>query len=176
MDESSSGSTFNHSNSFFIGHLGAATGARIKLDFGAFSFGVIGELAWLGDSFDRKQVGAVNDVTYRDESYRILAGLTGGISGGVFGFHFDYYPWVQNVITYSDAKAENPFRKNDKLNGTGFGIGFDIKLNNIVSYFVTLRQLTYGKVEINGTSVTLPNSQYTTLVFTDVLTGLNIFF
>lgn len=173
MDETQSGNSYTHTNTFFVGHFGIGAGTRIKLEIDNFSFGVLGELDWLGDSFDRKQTGVVNDATYRYESTRLMSGLTSTLRFGYFGIIGEYYPWVQNTVTYSDEKTENPFRKNDKLKATGYGLGFNIEFGNSgFAYSTVYRRLTYSDVEMSGAQVSLPSGQYSSMVLDDIMASL----
>ena len=171
MDETSGVITYNHSNTFFVGHFGFGGGARFMLDMDRFSLGAIGEISWNGDSLNRKQAGTTSEATYRYESYRLLAGASAAVKLGSLSVIGEYYPWAQNTVTYADEKSENPFRKNDKLKATGFGIGFNYDLGGGFGYSALFRRLTYKDVGLNGTAVTLPSSQYTTLNVDDVAVG-----
>jgi len=169
--ETNSGNTFSHTNSFFIGHFGYGGGARLGFDLANVTLGAVGELAWVGNSFDRKQTGVVNDSTYRYESIRTILGLSTALNLGPMKVVGEYYPSVQNTVSYSDDKSQNPFRKNDKLKATGYGLGIGYSFASGFNMAVLYRILTYKNVEMNGTAVTLPNSQYTEFVFNEVTFG-----
>ncbi len=176
MDETQGGNSFIHANSFFVGHWGFGGGGRFKYNIDKFGIGLVTDLAWLGDTFERKQSGVINDATYRFESYRLLGGAT--VSFGIGSFHLigEYYPYAQNTVTYSDDKVENPYRKSDKLKATGFGLGFNYEFASNFGYSVIYRRLTYKDVEMNGASVTLPTAQYSALNIDDVIVSLVIAF
>lgn len=171
MNETLAGSDYTHRNTFFVGHFGYGLGFRWKYDLGGFAIGPVADIFWNGDSFDRKQIGVINDMTYRYESYRLLGGLATSFKLGALSLLAEYYPWVQNTVTYSDDKTENPYRKNDKLKATGFGFGFSYELITSFHYTVLFRRLTYKDVTMNGTAVLLPTDQYTTLTFDNVFFG-----
>lgn len=169
--ETSSGNTFVHTNTFFVGHFGIGAGTRLGVNLGSLNIGGIAEGAWVGNSFDRKQTGAVNDSTYRYESTRLILGATASLSIGSILLLAEYYPTVQNSVSYSDDKSQNPFRKNDKLKATGYAFGFGYLINSNMSMNFLYRVLTYDNVEMNGTAVNLPSTQYTTFVFNEVTFG-----
>lgn len=172
MDESLGGSSYSHSNSFFVGHWGFGGGSRFKLDFEKLGIGGVVDLVWLGDTFERKQSNGVSDATYRLETYRVLAGANLSLAFGPLALIAEYYPYGQNTITYSDDKSENPYRKNDKLKCTGYGVGFNFDFGSGFGYSTIFRRLTYKDVEMNGSSVTLPSSQYSALNIDEVFVSL----
>lgn len=169
MDETSGANSYKHSSTFFVGHWGYGLGSRIKLDLGALKIGVVGDLSWNGDSIERKQNGVTHDATYRQESYRVLAGGTFSLDAGAFGLIGEYYPYVVNTVTYSDDKSENLFRKNDKFKGTGWGAGFQFAMGAGFYYSALYRQLIYKDIESNGTTLTLPNDNYSAIRVDDIL-------
>ncbi len=177
MDETQGGNSFTHTNSFFVGHWGFGGGGRFKYNIDKFGIGVVTDLSWLGDTFERKQTGGVTtDATYRFESYRLLGGATVSFAIGSFHLIGEYYPYAQNTVTYSDDKVENPYRKNDKLKATGFGLGFNYEFGSNVGYSVIYRRLTYKDVEMNGASVALPTAQYSALNIEDIIVSLVVAF
>lgn len=176
MDETLAGNSYTHANTFFVGHFGFAVGGKWKYELDNFDIGFLGELAWNGDSFERKQSGAIDGATYRYESYRLLSGLTSSLKFGIFSLQLEYYPWLQNTATYADDKVENPYRKNDKLTATGFGFGFSFEFGAGFVYSTVYRKFTYKNVDMNGAAVTLPNAQYSALAIDEVFASLAKYF
>lgn len=172
MTENSGGNTYKHENMFFIGHSGFAFGAGCSFTSGVIGISFKGEAAWIGDSIDRKNVSSLASSTYRDESTRTLVGAALSFKPGPISLDFDYYPYIQNNISYSDAKQpENPFIKNDRWKGSGTGVSIVFKFMPTVRNFITYRRLTYNEIDIAGAPVTLPSTQWSTLVFDEVLLG-----
>lgn len=170
-DETFSGNKFAHSSGFFVGHFGFGIGGRYKFDFGRFSIGPVAELFWIGDTVDRKQDGVVNDSQYRYESSRLIGGLNLSYKFNALSVVAEYYPFVQNTVTYSDGDSVNPFRMNDKLKATGYGVGFMWEIGGGLNYTFIYRRLSYKDVEMAGTSTSLPSSRYSSFEFDDVLGG-----
>lgn len=171
MYETSGGSDYSHKSTLAIGHWGYSIGARPKIDLGTFSLGVVGEIAWIGDSTERTITTASSPSTYRNESHRGLAGASASINTGGSSIVLEYYPWVQNSVLYSDNKAENPYRKNDLLKATGYGVGFNFGFFSGMAYQLLYRNLVYKDVSMNGTKVTLPTDQYKTLKLDEFTIG-----
>lgn len=159
--EDSAGTNYTNRSTFFVGHWGYSLGTRAKITLGSIGLGLVGELGWIGDSLDRKtSASGISGSTYRNEFYRSLAGASLALQTGSSAILLEHYPWVQNSVTYSDEKSQNPFRKNDKLNATGYGFGFNFGSSNTSGYQLMYKKLQYKNVMMNGTSVTLPNTQY----------------
>lgn len=164
MDETSGGSSYKHSSAFFVGHWTYGVGARAKIEMGHFHLGAVLDGAWVGDSVDRKQNGVVNDTTYRFESYRTIGGAHVAFYAGTFSLIGEYYPYVQNWVSYSDEKTENPFVKNDRLYGTGYGLGLKLNLDKLVGFQFLYKNLQYNKVDSRGLPLELPNSTYSKFI------------
>ncbi len=124
------------------------------------------------NSYESKQNGVTHDATYRQESYRVLAGGTFSLDAGAFGLIGEYYPYVVNTVTYSDDKSENLFRKNDKFKGTGWGAGFQFAMGAGFYYSALYRQLIYKDIESSGTTLTLPNDNYSAICVDDILVSV----
>lgn len=169
--ETQGASSYSHQSQFFIGHLGVALGGGYVFTAGVLGLGLKGEVGWLGDSVDRKPNDSSSSVGYRDESQRILGGLLLSFRPGPVALDLEYYPTVVNYVGYSDKKSENPFRKNDKWNGTGFGFSLAFKFFPPMRNFVTFRKLSYNKVDMSGVEVSLPSSAYSKLEFNEIVLG-----
>lgn len=95
-------------------------------------FGFVGEAAWKGFSFDRQLVSG-GSAGYRVEINRLLAGVFAGVNLGASPFHLyaEYLPVMTSTVIYSDDKSENPFRKNDRQKGTGYGVGLGFRIGGL---------------------------------------------
>jgi hypothetical protein len=171
MNEESGGVEYSNKSSFFVGHWGYALGTRAKLNIGRLGLGLVGELAWIGDSLERKLNGVTHSSTYRNEFNRGLAGATASLNTGASSIFVEYYPWVQNSVIYSDLKEQNPFRKEDKLKATGYGVGFKFALTNESAYQLMYKNLQYRTFIINNLEVSLPNEQYQVMKLDEVSLG-----
>lgn len=171
MKEENAGTDYNHQSSFFVGHWGYSLGVRPKLDLGKFSLGVIGEVGWVGNSMERKLTTATDSSSYRNEFRRGLAGATAALNTGASSIIFEYYPWVQNSVFYSDNKTENPFRKDDALKATGYGFGFNFGFSNGFASQILYKNLVYKDVTMNGLKITIPNDQFKSLKVDEITLG-----
>jgi hypothetical protein len=163
MKEDVGANSYTNKSTFGVGHWGYAIGTRAKLNLGAVGIGVVGELSWIGNTVERKLDSESSaGPTYRNESHRSLAGGSVSINTGPSAIVAEYYPWVQNSIIYSDDKSQNPFRKNDRLRATGYGVGFLIGTAASTGYQIFYKKLQYKNVQMNGVDSTLPNDQYQT--------------
>jgi hypothetical protein len=171
MKEENTGTEYNHQSSFFVGHWGYSLGVRPKLDLGKFSLGVVGEVGWVGNSMERKLTTATDKTNYRNEFRRGLAGPTVALNTGASSIIFEYYPWVQNSVFYSDNKTENPFRKDDTLKATGYGFGFNFGFSNGFASQILYKNLVYKEVMMNGLKAVLPNDQFKLLKVDEVTLG-----
>ncbi len=174
MSETQGGSSYSHASTFFVGHWGFGLGGRWKMDLGDLGVGVLGELAWVGDSTQRTLAGTVNNTWNRFESYRVLGG--GVVSynfAKTFVFSAEYYPSVVNTVTFSDGNQDNPFRQNDKLTATGFGVGFTFDYWGNAPAHLMYRRFMYKEVQMAGVDTVLPTSRYTTEVkVEDIFVGV----
>lgn len=171
QSETQASASYRHESQFLFGHLGVAVGGGYQFVAGALGLGVKGEVAWLGNTIDRKTEGTSDKTGYRDETTRGLAGVTVSYRPGPMMIDFEYYPWVNNWVNYSDAKSENPYRKNDTWTGTGWAAGFSFKFFPPMRNFIQFRRLTYGNTTMNSSSVTLPNSTWSVLKLDEVILG-----
>lgn len=170
LRETQTTAIYNHDSQFFVGHMGVSLGGGY-ITPGFFGVGIKGEVAWVGNSVDRKLVDSTSSTGYRNEFLRLLSGVVVSFKPGPVAIDFEYYPWVSSNTTYSDEKSENPFRKNDNLKATGYGIGLAFKFFPPMRNFITLRRLNYNRVDMSGASADLPNDNYTTLNFEEVVFG-----
>jgi hypothetical protein len=171
MKETQVGASYNHESQFFVGHLGGAFGGGYVFTTNVIGVGFKGELAWVGNTVDRKNSASSDKSSYRFESQRLLSGVTLSLRPGPVAIDFEYYPWIQNMVSYSDQKSQNPFRKGDDLKGTGYGVGFAFKFFPPMRNFIMFRKLSYKNVEMDGVSKTLPNENFDLLKFDEVLIG-----
>jgi hypothetical protein len=171
MNEYESGNTQNHRSQFFAGHIGGAVGGSYIFTMGSFGLGLKGEIAWVGNTTDRKLAGSSTGAGYRYESQRILGGAVVSIRPGPISFDLEYYPSVTNYVSFSDKKAENPFRKGDELKAAGYGAGMSFSLFPPSRNFIMFRKLNYADVEMDGVKAVLPNSEFTVLKIDEVLIG-----
>lgn len=171
MSETQSGTSYNHESQFFVGHLGGAFGGGYVFTTNVIGLGLKGEIAWAGNSMNRKNAATTDSVSYRYESQRVLSGLTFSLRPGPVAIDFEYYPWILNRVSYSDQKSENPFRKSDDLKGTGYGVGFAFKIFPPMRNFIMFRKLNYNNVKLDGVTKTLPDDQYSLLKFDEVVLG-----
>jgi hypothetical protein len=160
MHETSGGSPYTNQSTFLIGHWGYSLGLRPQVKIGQLGLGVVGDFSWISESMDRRLNGTGSATTYRNEFYRTLVGPSALLYAGNFAFVFEYYPLVQSIVKYSDEKSLNPYRKDNKLTATGFGLGFNFGFTNEYCYQLIYKKLTTNKATMNGVSVTLPNNQY----------------
>ncbi len=171
MREQVGGTGYTNQSTFFVGHWGYALGTRAKINLGSVGLGVIGEVAWIGDSLERKSNEATGGSTYRNEFNRGIAGATASLNTGPSSIFIEYYPWVQNTVIYSDEKGSNPFRKNDKLKATGYGLGFTFGFSNESAYQLLYKKLQYRNVTMNGVEISLPSDQYEIMGLDEVTIG-----
>jgi hypothetical protein len=171
MSDTQTGTIYNHESQFFIGHLGGAFGGGYVFTNKVIGIGLKSEIAWTGHSMDRKTVGSTDSLGYRYETQRGLSGVSFSLRPGPMSIDFEYYPWILSQVSYSDKKSENPFRKNDKLKGTGFGVGFAFNLFPPMRNFMLFRRINYNNVQMNGVTKTLPDDQYSLLKFDEVVLG-----
>lgn len=170
LRETQASAVYNHDSQFFIGHMGILLGGGYTTP-GMIGVGVKGEVSWVGNSVDRKQVDTTSSTGYRNEFLRLLSGVVVSIKPGPVSIELEYYPWVSCNTTYSDGSSVNPFRKNDNLKATGYGIGLGFKFFPPMKNFITFRRLNYNRVDMNGTATDLPNDTYSTLNFEEVVFG-----
>lgn len=171
MEEDGVAASFHHAETFFIGHLGAGLGAKFKLDVGNWGLGVVTDAAWIGNTVERTQQSTASSATYRNEYYRLIGGLVANYKMGGLSLCAEYYPFVENTVSFSDEKDENPFRRNDKLKGTGGGLGLSVDLGGIGLYQLMFRRLSYANIQTSGAALFLPTSVYSAPIYTEVFTG-----
>lgn len=175
LNETTGGNNYKHESSF-MGHLGFAFGGKYLIQLGPIGLGIIGELGWQGNSVDRRQTGSTSSAWYRNEMNHFLYGASIHLGSEKVALIGEYYPSVQNTISYSDAGGANPWRTNDILRGTGYGIGISYAFWSTPAY-VMYRRLSYKDVQMAGAAVTLPSSRYTTeFLIEDMLMGAIISF
>lgn len=171
LTETNGSDIYNHESQFFVGHLGGALGAAYVATLGVIGLGLKGEIAWIGNSIDRKHSTSSDSKSYRYESQRGLVGFTFSLRPGPVAIDLDYYPTILNKVSYSDNKAQNPFGKEDNLKGRGIGLALAFSFFPPMRNFLMFRKLEYSSVDMNGAPLELPTELYSLLKFDEVVIG-----
>lgn len=171
MTETETADTYVHANQFLVGHLGGALGGGLILPLGVLGVGVTGELAWYGNSIDRRHKGHDDKSSYRNEYQRLLGGVVLSLRPGPMELNFEYYPAMVNRVSYSDQLTVNPFRKGDTLKPSALGVVFAFKFFPPMRNFLMFRRFTYNDVQMNGSDVKLPTDVYSAMIVDEVVIG-----
>jgi hypothetical protein len=148
MEEINGGVKYDHSST--IMDFGLSFGSRLRAPLGPFRIGAVGEIAWVGNSLNRKPTNDTAATEYRYEKSRILAGPSLGIKfSDSWSLELEYYAHYSNKVTYSDEKGVNPFRKDDKQSGSGGGLGLSFA-SGMFKITWMLRELKLTASDLGG--------------------------
>lgn len=153
------GYEYDHSStSSGIGFMG-----RFGLRASIFSFGIVGEL----ESYEHKGYKSRSNQQSVQYSFDEVRNLIGGFTSMNIGTSYnieligEYYTSVKSTIKISDGLSQNPYKANDTLSGTGWGLGIGRSLPNDIYGWALIRKTNYNSANLDGVATDLPSSTQT---------------
>jgi len=178
--EMSETGTNNYKHDGFV--LDADFNLRAGLSIFGLSFGPVYGYGKFNSSFTRKDTsGSIFTEAKYDTSFKQ------NNLGAFLGFNIpviplriwgEYYFDSKLTVNYAVPKSENPFAKDDKFKGKGYGIGLAYRALPILSIFGMYKSLEYDEWTVKSTGATrsLPSTGYSTLKTTQGLAGILLSF
>lgn len=165
--------TVNHSEGYFAVGVGGEFRAGYRWDF--LSLSATGFAHWEGARYrataNGSSIFSSTEYAVTNLRYGLGPGLAFHLPWAGIRFLTEYFPLATNEITYAGNAAINPWRKGDKLTGTGWGVGLSYQLVAQINLYVIYRSFSFFQGKIGGVSVSLPDGNFSRLSSSAAFTG-----
>lgn len=166
--------TYEEGDKIF-GGLGLGFGYTPRYEFGNFSLGLNFIYEWKEEAMKEKSSSGDTD-NFDFQYIRFMGGVHFEYKlAESIGLVFEYTPYINANIHWSDDGSENPFRKGDNLSGNAIAAGLGFHWGPVDVFFM-YRQITWDKIETNTVSRDLPGSTYSAFKSNEVTSQLGITF